>query len=326
MALDSGVETTFSLYGVTIRSRFPFANRMISAGGPAELEFVASLEPPGVGDWSDARMVYEAYVYLRDGRPRFRVFHGPEFQVVRLYDVADFYLWDDRIWCHLLDPEYAMLVEINLLGLIMCYWLEQRGRRVLHASAVTLPGGAVGFIAGSKSGKSSLAAAFMERGYPLLTDDFLTVDCESAPVVGYPGYPQMRMWPDQARHFMGSEEGLPIVHPAFDKRRVPVGGAEGLGEFHPEAAVLRTLYLPERRDPGEAAAPQISDLSPRDAVIELVTRSFLGPMLTGIGLDQDRFASFVTLARSVPIRRLIYPHGTDRLPEVLDAILKDQAG
>ena len=323
-ALDTGVEVTFSLYGIPIRSRFPFANRMMPATEPARLEFVASYQAPPERDEAKARMVYESRAWLADGRPWFRVFHGQDVQVVRLYDLADFYLEDDRIWCHLLDPEHVALVEINLLGLIMCYWLEQRGRRVLHASAIALPGGAVGFIAGSKSGKSSLAAALMERGYPLLTDDFLTLDCTATPVVGYPGYPQMRMWPDQAEHFIGLYEELPLVHPDYDKRRVPVGGAEGLGQFHPEPTRLRALYLPERGDPGEEFETDVSPVSPRDAVIELLTGSFLGPMLDGIGIETDRFTSFVALARTVPIRRLRYPHGIDRLPGVVDRILAEE--
>ena len=113
----------------------------------------------------------------------------------------------------LIDLDGPYTVEIHLLGTILCFWLEQRGRRVLHASAVAFGGGALGFIAGGKSGKSSIAAAFMERGFPLLTDDFLALEGESSPLIGYPGYPQMRMWPDQAQHFMGSELGLPLVHP-----------------------------------------------------------------------------------------------------------------
>lgn len=322
--LDTGVERTFTLYGVTLRSRFPFANRMIESSGPVQLEFVASLSPPDVPTWADAPVAFASVDLLDDGRPRVSVVSVPGFQVVRIAGLSDYYLWDDRIWCHLLDPDYPYTVEIHLLGVIMCYWLEQRGRRVLHASAVALPTGAVGFIAGGKSGKSSIAAAFLERGFGLLTDDFLTLDCEASPVVGYPGYPQMRMWPDQARHFMGTEVGLALVHPALDKRRVPVGGPGGLGDFHPEPTILRTLYLPFRAEPGVELEPNVTTVSPRDAVIELVSRSFLGPMLSGTGIEPLRFASFVKLARSVPIKRLDYPHGSDRLPQVLELVLADQ--
>jgi hypothetical protein len=323
---DSGQERVISLYGTVVRSRFPFANRMIASDQAPRLEFVASPEPPDVQDWAGAPAVFESFDHLQDGRPRLSVVQADGFQVVRIAGLSDYYLWDDRIWCHLIDAEGPYTIEIHLLGIVMCYWLEQRGLRVLHASAVTLDAGAVGFIAGNKSGKSSIAAAFLERGVPLLTDDFLALDCRQNPVIGHPGYPQMRMWPDQARHFMGTEEGLPLVHPALSKRRVPVGGDTGLGVFHPEPAPVTHLYLPERAEDGVAVTPHLVPLSPRDAVIELITRSFLGPMLGGIGLEAARFESFVRLARTVPIRRLVYPHGADLLPQVLDTILADVAG
>lgn len=322
--LDSGRDRTFTLYGVTVRSRFPFANRLMEGKEPARLTFTASEAAPEGLDWSGGARVFASSDQLGDGRPRVEVIQADGFQVVRIAGLSDYYLSDESIWCHLLDPAYPHTVEIHLLGLIMCYWLEQRGRRVLHASAVALPTGAVGFIAGNRSGKSSLAAAFMERGAPLLTDDFLALDCGSSPVLGYPGYPQMRMWPDQARHFVGTEDGLPLVHPALDKRRVPVGGVGGLGSFHPDPAVIHRLYLPERGEPGDRIEPRVMPLSPRDAVIELIGRSFLGPMLGGIGLEAERFRSFVELARDVPVKRLVYPHGSERLADVLETILADQ--
>lgn len=324
-ALDSGTDRTFALYGVSVRSRFPFANRMVPATGPPTLEFVASTSAPPDAAWDGAPVVFATWDQLPDGRPRVQVVQADGFQIVRISGLSDYYLWDDLIWCHLLDSDYPFSVEIHLLGLVMCFWLEQRGRRVLHASAVALPEGAVGFIAGNKSGKSSIAAAFLERGVPLLTDDFLALDCRPSPVLGYPGYPQMRMWPDQARHFLGSEIGLPLVHPALDKRRVPVGGAQGLGSFHPEPASVRALYLPERAEPGQAVEARALPLSRGEAVIALVARSFLGPMLEGVGLQEERFRSFVDLVGKLPVRRLVYPSGPERLDEVLDTVLADLA-
>ena len=60
----------------------------------------------------------------------------------------------------------------------------------------------------------------------------------------------MRMWPDEAQHFLGHYRDLEIVHPQLDKRRVVVG-SEGFGTFCAEARPLACIYIPERRDPAE---------------------------------------------------------------------------
>ena len=63
--------------------------------------------------------------------------------------------------------------------------LQQRGVATLHAASVATKAGAVLLLGRSGIGKSSLAAALVERGYPLLADDVtgVTLDAGGRPVV-----------------------------------------------------------------------------------------------------------------------------------------------
>ena len=56
-------------------------------------------------------------------------------------------------------------------GPLFTFVLQQRGVVTLHAAAVAAEVGAVLLCGRSGIGKSSLAAALVERGYPLLSDD-----------------------------------------------------------------------------------------------------------------------------------------------------------
>lgn len=240
---------------------------------------------------------------------------------------ADFYLWPQRIVCHLLDPAAAPLVEIHFLGTAMALWLELRGIPALHASAVAVDGRAVAFTSSNGGGKSSLAAALMQAGHPLLTDDILPVErAADGTITGRPGYPTMRMWPEEARHFLGHIDGLPRVHPRLDKRRVFVGPPAGFGSFHGAPAPLACLYLPDRRDPAQwGERVEIAPVSQAQAVIELVRHSFVARLVHAAGLQPARLHLFAALVRQVPVRRLVYPSGFDHLPSVCDAILVDQS-
>ena len=73
--------------------------------------------------------------------------------------------------------------------------LQQRGVATLHAAAVATGAGAVLLLGRSGIGKSSLAAALVERGYPLLADDVTGVmtDAGGRPVA-LPGFPRLRLW------------------------------------------------------------------------------------------------------------------------------------
>jgi hypothetical protein len=313
----------YRFYGFNLASDFPFTNRLVQGTGGPDLTFRLVDSQPAAG-WEEDTPAFVSslkldgveesplYVYRRDG-----------YHVLRCTDVADYYLWPDSIACHLLNPAYDYLVEIYLVGVAFSLWLELRGIPALHASAVAVEGRAAIFLATNHGGKSSLAASLMQLGYPLLTDDLLPVERREGTYVARPGYPQMRMWPGQAHYFLGRYEDLEVVHPAYSKRRVPVGEA-GLGDFHDEPAPLACLYLPERRDPAEwGTKTEVNRISRVEALISLVGQSFIPHTVEALGLQPQRLDFFASLVSEIPVRRIVYPEGYDLLPEVRHAILSD---
>lgn len=314
---------SFRLFGLTLSTDFAFANRLAPGAGSPDLTFTCVKESPLPGALEQAQPVYASPYRTKDGESQLYLYLSGDCAVMRFPGVADFYLWSDHIVCHLPNPSYAYMVEIRLLGPVLSFWLEQHGIAALHASAVAINERAVAFLSSNKGGKSSLAAMLVKAGYPLLTDDILPVErCESI-FLGRPGYPTMRMWPDEAQYFLGYYEKLELVHPELDKRRVPLGPG-GLGNFCSTAQPLACLYLPERYNPqGQKASIEITPISPRNATVELVRHSFSARVVEAAGWASRRLEFFAHMARQVPMRRLVYPSGFERLPVVQDAILAD---
>lgn len=296
------------VFGLTLGSEVPFGNRLGAGDGPPA-DLVFSYGPPGAGLPDAASCLYRG--------TNLHLFRTPDREVLRVSDVADFHLWPDRIVAHPAAAEAGPLIEIHLLGTVLSYWLERRGLVTLHASAVETGGRAAVFSSTHQGGKTGLAAALLQAGCALLSDDLLPVEEREGSFLGRPGYPQMRMWPDEAAYFLGRYEHLPVIHPELSKRRVPVGPG-GLGTFHESPLPLACIYLLERRPEGEAL--DIREVSPRDALIELLRQSFTPRLVEAAGLQPARFHQLSNLVLQVPVKRLRYPSGFSRLPEVAEAV------
>lgn len=298
----------YRVFGLSLASDFPFAHRLAAGRGNPDLAFSlhssSPLLPPGAGS-----RLYSSPWRDEAGESIAHLDRFPDAEVLRFPGTADFYLEPGRITGHVLDPNRPDLMELRLLGPVLSYWLERLGIPALHASAVRFDAGAVGFLTHSGGGKSSQAAALVQAGAALLTDDILPVDEVDGTFLARPGYPQMRLEPDTARR-LGRIEGLAAVSPDDTKLHVPVSN------FCETATPLAALYLIERR-PGP---PEILPLPRRQAVIELVRHSFSPYLVEAAGLQPRRLDIFARLVRQVPVRRLCCPDGLEHLPEVVEIL------
>lgn len=301
---------THRLYGLTLASDFPFAHRLAEGHGAPDLTFCQVLRPAVLEDRGSR--LYSSPWHDESGESLAHLDRFPGADVLRFPGTADFYLEPGRIRVHLLDPGGRDLMELRLLGPVLSYWLERLGIPALHAAAVRTGAGAVGFLTHSGGGKSSLAAALVQAGASLLTDDILPVEEVDGTFLGRPGFPQMRLEPDTARRFLGSTDGLAAVSPDDSKLHVPVAA------FCDATIPLAGLYLVERR-PGP---PEVLPLPRRQAVIELVRHSFSPYLVEAAGLQPRRLDLFARLVGEVPVRRLCCPHGLERLPEVAEILGK----
>jgi hypothetical protein len=122
-----------------------------------------------------------------------------------------------------------------------------QGLEVLHAGAVTIDGGAVGFVGPSGAGKTSLALALCRRGAGFLADDVLALERVGEELIGHPGTPVAGIdhaEADRLRHSEGVEEQEVLsVNSREQVARVPVSA---------EPAPLRALFFLDRRPDGPA--------------------------------------------------------------------------
>ena len=313
------------LYGITLETDVAFANRLIPGTGEPQLRFQRHPRPPQ-GPALPGRRHLGDHPTRVDGQPYSQLFAFDGGHLLSFPTVADFVLRAESIDVYvderLDDGLSETVVELRFLGPVMALWLELRETLALHASAVVVDGAAIGFLSHGKGGKTSVAAALLGQGHPLLTDDLLavTVDGEAT---GHPGFATMRMWPAEAEFFVGGAEQLPIVHPFYDKRRVPVGGPDGaLGAFEHQARPLRALYVLERALDEIGPWFEVSPLSAGEALPHLLRHS-TAPYLTTSGLAPERFRRLVELLRVVPVRHVLHATPREDLQALASALAAD---
>lgn len=316
----------FRVYGIPLSSDFPFQNRLVAGSGPSDLKFSHRQSLPATCFDRGRFHSFATAAKTAEGDSPLYFYQSRRFDLIRLTEIADFCCFPRRIFCRAVEGVPNELLEIHFLGTVLAFWLERHGIRALHASAVSFHGDAVAFLSSNHGGKSGLAASLMSLGYPLLTDDILPVENAPGTFLGRPGYPTMRMWPDEVEFFLGGYEHLPLVHPDFSKRRIFVG-PDAFGTFCEEPQPLALIYLPERRPAGDPdGSVKIIPVSPRDGVIELIRHSFSAHLAEAAGLAAQRLDFFARMAGQVPMRRLVYPSGFEHLERVRDAVLKDARG
>jgi hypothetical protein len=313
----------YGIYGIVLQSDRPFTNLVQVAPHTPDITFSCVYSYPLAVEWQHTAPIASSQSNGEDGVKDIALYRLDGFDLVHIADSVDFYIWPEKIIADLFDPKYEYLVEIHFLGWILSIWLELRRIPAIHASAIVTQHGAIGFSSSSKGGKSALAATFVKEGYPLLADDILPIEeAEGSTYFGRPGYPQMRMWPDEAEYFLGKYEDLELVLPEYSKRRVPIG-LNGFGRFYNEKQKLKVLYFPERKD--EAEDIRIESISPKDALIKLVQNSFSARTVAVLGLEPQRMKFFARFVMHVPMRRLVYPSGFRHLAKIHRVLEEDIA-
>jgi len=207
------------------------------------------------------------------------------------------------------------LLRLPLLGTILAVLLHQRGRLVLHASAVAIDGEAIIFVGNKGRGKSTMAATLYGRGHQLIADDVvaLSIDAPGPPMV-MPGFPQIKLYPEAVASSLGDDhELLPELADGYEKR-----GRRVTDRFAQQSLPLRSIYV-LRRGP----VSTINQLDPQAALLTLIANSYMSRFGNQLLHDAEAAAHLrqcTTLIREVPVYRLERPNDLALLPSIAQLV------
>ncbi len=195
--------------------------------------------------------------------------------------------------------------------------LQMRGVLTLRASAVATAQGAAVLAGRAATGKSTLAAALVDLGYPLLADGIVAV---AVAVAGsgsggeapraLAGFPSMRL----------QNRAMKILHPSWQSAAAPLrSGTKSrmvpARRFHGEAMPVRAVYLLNRKADAEIACKRLSQTQAFAALTAATCRL---RFLRGLGAERDHFRSVASVAKRAPVERLTWPAAACAPPAAAD--------
>ena len=294
----AGVRAQGTCFGFELYSTIPFRCLRNGSGRPLEVcdSPAVQVVDPGtfIGEWEDGTVPSVFARLYRDG------------DVYRLWTRSGgWILIEPQIPRITLPPfDDAARSEENVWNIPIALCLLHRGDLALHAAAVEINGSALMLVAPGGSGKTTLAAAFAQAGYRVLSEDVTCITIDGHPAI-VPGPAMLRLRPDVISS---------IELPQADVlRRLPSRitmalATEDRGSCSP-VPLRRIIMLQTGAD--EFKLTQISAV---DAVPAIWQMTFMMPA------DEWKtfcFTRLVDLVKVVPVWRFERPLKFEALPETV---------
>ena len=181
----------------------------------------------------------------------------------------------------------------------------------LHAAAARTPAGAVLLLGRSGHGKSSLAAALVERGYALLADNVAGLVLKDERVAALPSFASLRLWRQTLEMMRTPPEVRSRVRQGVEKYWVKASSASA-GVARVCAAIVLT--------PSKGVDIRMEAVPPNDAFWQLCEHAHRRRALHAMGQRPGLFRVATALARQVPMLQAWRPSHPFMLRELADRV------
>jgi hypothetical protein len=239
---------------------------------------------------------------------------------IGLGGIGQFIISGPQLVEYTIDPDAdRSLFSLVLLGSVLATVLHFRNLLTLHASGVEVNGGGVVFLGDKGAGKSTTAAAFVQAGHKLLTDDVLPIEVLDNAGRILPGFPQVK-----------------LSRPAADTIALPYAASSRIGNcqvfknrlrladhFMAKPLPARTLYVLARGEPlGAWPMPGVAALA---ALMRNAYHTRFGTEVFHGAAAAQLLRRCAGLLASVSVKLLVIPDGIPALSELVAFVEKDNA-
>ncbi|WDM23196.1 dephospho-CoA kinase [Paenibacillus polymyxa] len=297
--------TKYTAFGLRIASELNLPELLLAA--PEAVEDVV-IRQADLTAWSGQLeqanfvMLDERFMFQIPGTAIYAVREGKEIEV-SIFSGA--------------DPD---TVRLFVLGTCMGVLLMQRRILPIHGSAVVIGGRAYAFVGESGTGKSTMAAAFRQAGYQMVSDDVIAVKATTSSAIVYPAYPQQKLGLDsllQLEALRENKHARNSVMPQYTDLRMLAGelnkyAVPAVDEFFNDPLPLRGVFELVADSPtralmreGELVAVTEQPLNVLECLHTLLQHTYRRVIIPRMDLSEWSFDAAARTARKVEGWRLL---------------------
>ncbi|MFC2176407.1 HPr kinase/phosphorylase [Bacteroidota bacterium] len=207
-------------------------------------------------------------------------------------------------------------IVLFLNGSVLAALAHQRGLMPVHGSVVEINGQAIMFSGDSGAGKSTTAAAFQKRGYPLVTDDVGVVNLLDGKAIVYPNIPRLKLWQDSLNKLELKKEDLNQVREQIGKFYLPTFGNFTEKKY---LQLAKIFILKSKADTKEITIEPLKQSAKFSAVQANTHRKRL---VKGLGQQVPNFKMCGAIAGQCKMYEVTRPNKPFLLNELLDQVLE----
>jgi hypothetical protein len=251
---------------------------------------------------------------LKDGKQLGPYLHTDTRQFwLTVPEIARFLVRDGReIIYQPLDDIDEASVRVFMLGSCMGALLFQRGLLVLHGNAIRVGDGCVVCVGNSGTGKSTLAARFLQRGHQIISDDVCALNAAGEVI---PGFPRIKLWQDVADKLSIKTEGLRRIRPEMEKYDYPLDE-----QFCQQPLPVLAIYI---LSPHNKESFELTPIRGMERFQPLRNHTYRMRYMEGMALQPQHLQMIGKLAGQIHLARLNRPnHGFD-IDQLAELILED---
>ncbi len=273
----------YRAYGLTIRSDLELPELLLGAAGTPDVSIRRGTAPAAL-EGTTARGACFAL--------------APRQALLEVESIGRFLVCDGKeILVQATAGTDPSAVRVILLGSALGALCHQRSAIALTGGAFAHRDGAVLVLGPSASGTSTLVAEFWRRGCGVISDGLSVVGEEDGALFAYPGYPEVKLWPDSLAR-LGLDAALAHDRAGTTRCRLPVHGA-----FEQRPLPVRNVLTMEVCN---SPRPSLSRLHGSSAIRALVGLTYRCTLQES-GERAGHFLACVRIASTIPVWRLGRP-------------------
>ncbi len=204
-------------------------------------------------------------------------------------------------------------LRVFLLGSAFGALLHQRGILPFHGNAIHTSKGAFIFSGASGAGKSTIAAALLKKGYPLIADDICAIHLNSNQIPEVlPGFPRLKLWEDSLQQLEEDPAQFLPVRPQLKKYNYPVHH-----KFTAQPVTVAAIFILSTTNKNEFSFRSASGLEKFNLVKNNTYRQMY---MEGLDTLQQHFKLASILGNKVPIHLVTRPSEGFQLESLVSQI------